>query len=61
MVAKFRSLLAVDAEGFSRNRDADLPVLHTEIRRAMECACERSGVKAGGGLPGFCRARAMGY
>ena len=46
MVAKFRSLLAVDAEGFSRNRDADLPVLHTEIRRAMGCACERSGLES---------------
>lgn len=45
MVPSFRALLTVDAEGYSRNRDADLPTLHTEIRRAVECACERSGLR----------------
>lgn len=40
----FRSLLVVDAEGFSRNRDVDLPDLHTEIRRVVEAACARSGL-----------------
>jgi hypothetical protein len=42
MVSAIRSLLVVDAEGFSRNRDVELPSLHTEIRRVVECACERS-------------------
>jgi hypothetical protein len=39
-----RALFVVDAEGFTRNRDADLPGLHTEIRRVIETACERSGL-----------------
>jgi hypothetical protein len=44
MVPSFRALVVVDAEGFSRHRDAELPGLHTEIRRVIECACERSGL-----------------
>jgi hypothetical protein len=44
MVPSFRGLLVVDAEGFSRHRDAELPGLHAEIRHAVECACERSGL-----------------
>lgn len=44
MLPSVRSLLIVDAEGFSRNRDAELPGLHTEIRRVVESACERSGL-----------------
>jgi hypothetical protein len=40
----FRALLVVDAEGFSRNRDADLPGMHLEIRTSVERACERSGL-----------------
>jgi hypothetical protein len=44
MVPPFRALLTVDAEGYSRNRDAELPGLHTEIRHAVERACERSGL-----------------
>lgn len=44
MLPSFRSLLVVDVEGFSQNRDADLPGLHTEIRRVVQCACERSGL-----------------
>lgn len=39
-----RALFVVDAEGFTRNRDVDLPGLHTEIRRVIEVACERSGL-----------------
>ena len=45
MVPSFRALLTVDAEGYSRHRDAELPGLHTEIRHAVECACERSGLR----------------
>lgn len=45
MIPSFRALLVVDAEGFSRNPDAELPGLHTEIRHAIECACERSGLR----------------
>jgi hypothetical protein len=45
MVPSFRALLIVDAEGFSRHRDVELAGLHTEIRRAVECACERSGLR----------------
>ncbi|MBO0802137.1 MAG: hypothetical protein J2P25_03560 [Nocardiopsaceae bacterium] len=44
MAPSYHALLAVDAEGFSRNRDIELPGLHTEIRRAVECACDRSGL-----------------
>jgi hypothetical protein len=44
MIPPFRALLTVDAEGYSRNRDAELPVLHTKIRYAVECACEQSGL-----------------
>jgi hypothetical protein len=44
MVSTIRTLLVVDAEGFSRNRDVELPSLHSEIRRAVECACQRSGL-----------------
>jgi len=44
MIPPFRALLTVDAEGYSRNRDAELPGLHTEIRHAVESACERSGL-----------------
>jgi hypothetical protein len=39
-----RTLLVVDTEGFTRNRDVDLPGMHTEIRHAVEMACERSGL-----------------
>jgi hypothetical protein len=39
-----RTLLVVDAEGFSRHRDVQLPSIHTEIRRVVETACERSGL-----------------
>ncbi|HEY0541618.1 MAG TPA: hypothetical protein VGD53_24835 [Actinoallomurus sp.] len=39
-----RTLLVVDAEGFTRHRDVQLPSIHTEIRRVVETACERSGV-----------------
>jgi hypothetical protein len=39
-----RTLLVVDAEGFSRHRDVQLPSIHTEIRRAVEIASERSGL-----------------
>ena len=39
-----KALLVVDAEGFSRNRDVDLPGVHTEIRRVVERACDRSGL-----------------
>lgn len=39
-----RALFVVDAEGFTRNRDVDLPDLHTEIRRVIEVACGRSGL-----------------
>jgi hypothetical protein len=45
MVPSFRALLVVDAEGFSRNRDAELASLHTEIRRAVAYACEQSGLR----------------
>jgi hypothetical protein len=44
MIPSFRGLLVVDAEGFSRHRDVELPGLHTEIRRVVEWACERSGL-----------------
>lgn len=40
----FHGLLVVDAEGFSRNRDVDLPDVHTEIRDVLERACEGSGL-----------------
>jgi hypothetical protein len=39
-----RTLFVVDAEGFSRHRDVELPGMHTEIRRVVETACERSGL-----------------
>lgn len=39
-----RTLLVVDTEGFTRHRDVDLPGLHVEMRRAVESACERSGL-----------------
>lgn len=45
MVPPFRALLTVDAEGYSRNPDADLPGLHIGIRNAVERACERSGLR----------------
>ncbi|MFC9969716.1 hypothetical protein ACFVH6_02305 [Spirillospora sp. NPDC127200] len=41
----FRSLLVVDAEKFSHHRDADLPGVHTEIRRVLDRACARSGLR----------------
>ncbi|MFC5179893.1 hypothetical protein [Actinomadura harenae] len=41
---RFRSLLVVDAEGFSKHPDARLPALHTEIREALDAACEASGL-----------------
>lgn len=44
MVPPFRALLTVDAEGYSRNPDAELPSLHTGIRAAVQRACERSGL-----------------
>lgn len=44
MIPPFRALLTVDAKDYSRNRDVALPGLHTEIRRAVELACERSGL-----------------
>jgi hypothetical protein len=44
VIPSFRGLLVVDAEGFSRHRDAELPSLHAEIRRVVECACERCGL-----------------
>lgn len=40
----FNALLVVDAEGFSRNRDAELPGMHTEIREVLARACDRSGL-----------------
>jgi hypothetical protein len=43
-VPSMRSLFVVDAEGFSRNRDRDLPGLHTEIRRIVAAAAARSGL-----------------
>jgi hypothetical protein len=43
-VPTIRTLFVVDAEGFSRNRDVELPRLHTEIRRVVERACKRSGL-----------------
>ena len=45
MTPPFRALLTVDAEGYSRNRDVELPGLHTKIRYAVECACEQSGLR----------------
>lgn len=44
MASSFHALLAIDAEDFSRNQDAALPSLHTEIRQAVEGACDRSGL-----------------
>jgi hypothetical protein len=44
MIPPLRALVTVDAEGYSRNSDAELPGLHAEIRHAVECACERSGL-----------------
>jgi hypothetical protein len=44
MIPSFRALLAVDAEGFSRHRDAALPGLHSEIRHAVQVAVELSGL-----------------
>jgi len=44
IVLAIRTLLVVDAEGFSRNRDSDLPGLHIEIRDAVAAACDRSGL-----------------
>lgn len=43
-MSSIRTLLVVDAEGFSRHRDVELPGMHAEIRRIVECACERSGL-----------------
>lgn len=40
----FRTLLVVDAEEFSRNRDSELPRMHTEIRNILARACERSNL-----------------
>lgn len=40
----FHGLLVVDAEGFSRNRDVDLPDVHTEIRDVLERASKDSGL-----------------
>lgn len=40
----FRSLLVVDAEGFGRHPDVELPGVHLEIRDALAEACERSGL-----------------
>ncbi|MGH3244061.1 MAG: hypothetical protein ACRDNL_27030 [Spirillospora sp.] len=40
----FRALLVVDAEKFSTHRDAQLPDLHLEIRRALAVACQESGL-----------------
>lgn len=45
MVPSFHALLTVDAEGYSRHRDAELPGLHTEIRHAVEVACEQSDLR----------------
>lgn len=39
-----RSLFVVDAEGFSRHPDAELPGMHTEIRNVVGRAAERSGL-----------------
>lgn len=44
MAPAYHALLAVDAEDFSRNPDAELPGLHAEIWRAVERACDRSGL-----------------
>jgi hypothetical protein len=44
MIPSFRGLLVVDAEGFSRHPDAELPGLHAEIRRIVQETCERSGL-----------------
>lgn len=44
MVPPFRTLLTVDAEGYSRNPDAELPTLHVRIRDAVGRACEQSGL-----------------
>jgi hypothetical protein len=44
MTSAMRTLLVIDAEGFSRHQDADLPGLHLEIRSAATAACERSGL-----------------
>lgn len=44
MAPSYHALLAVDAEDFSRNPDAELPGLHAEIWRAVESACARSGL-----------------
>ncbi|WP_460304700.1 hypothetical protein [Actinocorallia aurea] len=41
---KYSALLTVDAERFSAHRDADLPGLHMEIRRALAAACAVSGL-----------------
>ncbi|MFD0890043.1 hypothetical protein ACFQ08_36335, partial [Streptosporangium algeriense] len=41
---KYGALLTVDAEKFSRHRDADLPHLHMEIRRALATACTACGL-----------------
>ncbi|MBB4920017.1 hypothetical protein ACFY19_35285 [Streptosporangium saharense] len=41
---KYRALLTVDAEKFSAHRDADLPHLHMEIRRALAAACTACGL-----------------
>jgi hypothetical protein len=46
MVGSFRGLLVIDAEGFSRHPDAELPRLHEEIRHAAAQACERSELRA---------------
>jgi hypothetical protein len=40
----FHGLLVVDAEGFSLNRDVDLPDVHTEIRDVLVRATKDSGL-----------------
>lgn len=44
MVLTSRTLLVVDAEGFSRHRDVELPALYTEICHVVKRACDRSGL-----------------
>ncbi|MFF4237245.1 hypothetical protein [Actinomadura geliboluensis] len=41
---EFRAVLVVDAEKFSAHRDAELPDVHLEIRRALTAAFEASGL-----------------
>lgn len=44
MAPSYHALLAVDAKDFTLNPDKKLPDLHTEIRRAVGLACDRSGL-----------------